>query len=59
LLFLNYSLYLWRLHAESGLKKTTESDSKEADGAGLGYTTFEAVSGGNFYPGMLVRELGK
>lgn len=28
-----------------------------ADGAGLGYTTFEVVSGGDFYPGMLVREI--
>lgn len=32
---------------------------EEADGAGLGYTTFEVASGGDFYPGMLVRELGK
>lgn len=30
---------------------------EQADGAGLGYTTFEKVSGGDFYPGMLVREI--
>ena len=30
---------------------------EQADGAGLGFTTFEKVSGGDFYPGMLVREI--
>lgn len=30
---------------------------EEADGAGLGFTTFEKTSGGDFYPGMLIREI--
>ena len=30
---------------------------EQADGAGLGFTTFEKVSGSDFYPGMLVREI--
>lgn len=30
---------------------------ERADNASLGFTTFEKVSGGNFYQGMLVREL--
>jgi hypothetical protein len=28
-----------------------------ANNATLGFTTFEKVSGGDFYPGMLVREI--
>ena len=30
---------------------------EEAENATLGYTTFEKVSGGDFYPGMLIREI--
>lgn len=30
---------------------------EKAEGAGLGYTTFKKVSGSNFYPGMLIREI--
>lgn len=30
---------------------------ERAEGAGLGYTTFKKVSGGDFYPGMLIREI--
>lgn len=30
-----------------------------SDYAGLDHTTFKIVSGGNFYPGMLIREKGK
>ncbi len=30
---------------------------ERADNASLGFTTFEKVSGGNFYQGMLVCEL--
>lgn len=30
---------------------------EKAEGATLGYTTFKKVSGKNFYPGMLIREL--
>lgn len=28
-----------------------------AENATLGFTTFEKVSGGDFYPGMLIREI--
>lgn len=30
---------------------------ERAEGATLGYTTFKKVSGSNFYPGMLIREI--
>lgn len=30
---------------------------EKAEGANLGFTTFEKVRGGDFYPGMLVREM--
>lgn len=30
---------------------------ERAEGATLGYTTFKKVSGGDFYPGMLIREI--
>ena len=30
---------------------------EEADNADLNYTTFEVVSGSDFYPGMLIREI--
>lgn len=30
---------------------------EKAEGAELGYTTFEKVSGGTFYPGMLLKEI--
>lgn len=30
---------------------------EKAEGANLGYTTFKKVSGSNFYPGMLIREI--
>lgn len=30
---------------------------ERAEGATLGYTTFRKVSGGDFYPGMLIREI--
>jgi len=30
---------------------------EKAENATLGFTTFEKVSGGSFYPGMLIREM--
>ena len=30
---------------------------EKAQGYGLGVTTFRKVSGGSFYPGMLIREI--
>ena len=30
---------------------------EKAEGAELGFTTFEKVSGKDFYPGMLIREI--
>jgi hypothetical protein len=32
------------------------ASEEQAEGADFGFTTFEKVSGGDFYQGMLIRE---